>query len=52
MEKTVSEAIKYRRSIRIFKDINLDTKKVKNCIINASLAPNNRNLKPWEDKQK
>ena len=48
MEKTVSEAIKYRRSIRIFKDINLDTKKVKNCIINASLAPNSSNLQLWE----
>ena len=44
MEKTVSEAIKYRRSIRIFKDINLDTEKVRNCIINASLAPNSSNL--------
>jgi len=48
MEKTVSEAIKYRRSVRIFKDINLDTKKVRNCIINASLAPNSSNLQLWE----
>ena len=48
MEKTVSEAIKYRRSIRIFKDINLDTEKVRNCIINASLAPNSSNLQLWE----
>ena len=48
MEKTVSEAIKYRRSIRIFKDINLDTEKVRNCIVNASLAPNSSNLQLWE----
>ena len=25
MEKTVSDAIEYRRSVRIFKEINLDT---------------------------
>ena len=48
MEKTVSDAIKYRRSIRIFKNIDLDTEQVKNCLINASLAPNSSNLQLWE----
>lgn len=48
MEKTVSKAIEYRRSIRIFKDINLDIDKVKNCLFNASLAPNSSNLQLWE----
>ena len=48
MEKKVSEAIKFRRSIRIFKDIDLDTEKVKNCLLNASLAPNSSNLQLWE----
>ena len=47
MEKNVSEAIEYRRSVRIFKDINLDIEKVKNCLINASLAPNSSNLQLW-----
>ena len=48
MEKTVSKAIEYRRSIRIFKDIDLDINKVKNCLFNASLAPNSSNLQLWE----
>jgi len=48
MEKTVSKAIEYRRSIRIFKDIDLDVDKVKNCLLNASLAPNSSNLQLWE----
>ena len=37
-----------RRSIRIFKDIDLDINKVKNCLFNASLAPNSSNLQLWE----
>ncbi|MFD2586687.1 nitroreductase family protein [Croceitalea marina] len=49
MEKTVSEAINYRRSIRIFKeDIELDTEKVRTCIHNATLAPTSSNLQLWE----
>lgn len=48
MEKTVSEAITYRRSIRIFKDVAIDTEKVKSCIKNASLAPTSSNLQLWE----
>jgi len=48
MEKTVSEAIAYRRSIRIYKDITIDAEKVKQCLYNASLAPTSSNLQLWE----
>ncbi|NKI32453.1 nitroreductase family protein [Croceivirga thetidis] len=49
MEKTVSEAISYRRSVRIFNpEIELDTNIVKECIKNASLAPTSSNLQLWE----
>ena len=48
MEKTVSEAIQNRRSVRIFKKNKLDSNKVKDCIYNATLAPNSSNLQLWE----
>ena len=48
MEKTVSEAIAYRRSTRVYKDTPIDTQKVKQCLINASLAPTSSNLQLWE----
>lgn len=49
MEKTVSEAIAYRRSVRIFKDdVDIVTDKVKKCIENAALAPTSSNLQLWE----
>lgn len=49
MEKTVSEAIKHRRSVRIFNpEIELDPEKVKQCIKNATLAPTSSNLQLWE----
>ena len=49
MEKTVTEAIQYRRSVRIFKDeIELDDEKVRQCLKNASLAPTSSNLQLWE----
>ena len=38
MEKTVSEAIAYRRSVRVYTDQPIDTNKVKQCLVNASLA--------------
>ena len=44
----VSEAIKYRRSVRIFDDKNIDSEKVKDCLINATLAANSSNLQLWE----
>ena len=48
MEKSVSEAISYRRSVRIYKDEPLDTELVKKCIQNAVLAPTSSNLQLWE----
>lgn len=49
MEKTVSEAIAYRRSVRVFKsDVSLDDEKVKECISNAVLAATSSNLQLWE----
>ena len=44
----VSEAIKYRRSVRVFDNKNIDSKKVKDCLINATLAANSSNLQLWE----
>ena len=47
--KTVTEAIQYRRSVRVFdKDIAIDSEKVKQCIKNAVLAPTSSNLQLWE----
>jgi nitroreductase len=48
MEKTVSEAIAYRRSTRVYKDQAIDPQKVKECLVNASLAPTSSNLQLWE----
>ncbi len=48
MEKTVSEAIAYRRSVRVYKDTPIDPEKVKQCLENATLAPNSSNLQLWE----
>ncbi|WP_296317334.1 nitroreductase family protein [Winogradskyella sp. UBA3174] len=48
MEKTVSKAIAYRRSTRVFKDEPIDSEKVKQCLVNASLAPTSSNLQLWE----
>ena len=48
MGKTVSEAIAYRRSVRVYTEESIDTEKVKQCLVNASLAPNSSNLQLWE----
>ena len=48
MEKSVSDAIAYRRSVRIYKDESLDTGKVRKCLENAALAPTSSNLQLWE----
>jgi len=48
MEKTVSEAIAHRRSTRVYTDESIDTEKVKQCLVNASLAPTSSNLQLWE----
>ncbi|CAM1373583.1 Nitroreductase [Tenacibaculum litopenaei] len=47
--KTVSEAIDYRRSVRVYDpEKKLDTAVVKRCIAQASLAPNSSNMQLWE----
>lgn len=48
MEKTVTEAIQYRRSTRVYTEEPIDTEKVKACLHNASLAPTSSNLQLWE----
>ena len=48
MEKTVSEAITYRRSVRVYTQDEIDSDKVRNCLRNASIAPTSSNLQLWE----
>ena len=48
MSKTVSDAIKDRRSVRNYKDVEIDPEKVRKCIENATLAPNSSNMQLWE----
>ncbi|MEM8510568.1 MAG: nitroreductase family protein [Bacteroidota bacterium] len=48
MEKTVSQAIAYRRSVRVFKDQPIATEKVVQCLRNATLAATSSNLQLWE----
>lgn len=48
IEKSVSEAIQYRRSVRVFKNEPIDTQKVKECIQLATLAPTSSNMQLWE----
>lgn len=48
-EKTVSEAISHRRSVRIYdSEKKIDTVNVKRCIEQATLAPTSSNLQLWE----
>ena len=47
-EKIVSDAINYRRSVRIFKNDPIEDKKVKECIHLATLAPTSSNMQLWE----
>ena len=47
-EKTVSEAINYRRSVRVFKKEPIDDEKVKNCIHLATLAATSSNMQLWK----
>ena len=47
-EKSVSEAIKYRRSVRVFKKEPIDEQKVKDCIHLATLAATSSNMQLWE----
>ena len=48
-EKKVSEAIRFRRSVRVFDtDKEIDSQIVKKCIEQGVLAPNSSNLQLWE----
>ena len=47
-EKSVSEAIKYRRSVRVFKKEPIEEQKVKECIQLATLAATSSNMQLWE----
>jgi len=47
-EKTVSEAIKFRRSVRVFKKESINAEKVKECIQLATLAATSSNMQLWE----
>ncbi len=48
-EKKVSEAIEYRRSVRVFdSEKEIDAAIVKTCIERGTLAPNSSNLQLWE----
>lgn len=48
-QKTVEEAIHYRRSVRIYDpEKKIDSALVKKCIYHASLAPNSSNMQLWE----
>ncbi len=48
MEKITSDAIAYRRSVRLYKTEEIDSEKVKQCLRNASIAPTSSNLQLWE----
>ena len=48
MGNSLNQLIEKRRSIRIFKNRNISVEKVKQCIYNATLAPNSSNLQLWE----
>jgi nitroreductase len=45
---TLEEIINYRRSVRHYKDLPIDSEKVKHCIELATLAPNSSNMQLWE----
>jgi nitroreductase len=48
-KKTVSEAINFRRSVRVYDaEKSIDKSIVKKCIKHAALAPNSSNLQLWE----
>lgn len=48
-QKTVQEAIAYRRSVRVYDpNQSIDTAIVKECIRQATLAPTSSNLQLWE----
>ena len=44
----LEEIINYRRSVRHYQNLPIDTEKVKHCIELATLAPNSSNMQLWE----
>jgi nitroreductase len=45
---TLEEIIHYRRSVRQYKALSIDSEKVKQCIALATLSPNSSNMQLWE----
>lgn len=45
---TFPEIINYRRSVRQYKGLPIDSEKVKQCIATATLSPNSSNMQLWE----
>jgi nitroreductase len=45
---TLEEIINYRRSVRHYKDLPIDSEIVKHCVELATLAPNSSNMQLWE----
>jgi nitroreductase len=45
---TFEELVNFRRSIRHYKPVPIDSQKVKRCLELASLAPNSSNMQLWE----
>ena len=45
---TFQEIIHYRRSVRYYKDLQIDAERVRNCLELASLSPNSSNMQLWE----
>ncbi|MCC7030341.1 MAG: nitroreductase family protein [Chitinophagaceae bacterium] len=45
---TLTEIVNYRRSVRNYKALSIDSEKVKACIELATLAPNSSNMQLWE----
>jgi len=48
-EKHVSEAIEFRRSVRIYDNSKqIESTKVKQCIYQSTLSPSSSNMQLWE----
>ena len=47
-KRSVTDAIRHRRSVRIQSDQPIEAPLVKACIENATLAPNSSNMQLWE----
>lgn len=45
---TFEEIVNYRRSVRHYKTVPIDTNKVKHCLELATLAPNSSNMQLWK----